>query len=1343
MKHAAGSEDRAATQAREETLVVQPLPAYEWPDAPARVPDVAPRERIVFRITVVLAAASILAFLGWLLQPEHVGEPWLYWPLTGVTVLLATGWFLEWLNYWNLSAPAPRAHGNERTVDVFTTACPGEPREMIVRTLVAMTRIRHPHRDFLCDEGNDPYLREVCSQLGVVHVTRDDRKDAKAGNINNALGRSDGEICVVLDPDHEPCPEILDRTLGYFDDPRVGFVQTIQAYRNQGESLIARGAAEQTYHFYGPILMGMHGLGTVQAIGANCIFRRAALESIGGHAPGLAEDMHTAMRLYSRGWRSVYVPEALTRGLVPANLAEYYRQQLKWSCGVFDLLFGQYPRLARGFTLWQRLHYLIAPVYFLRGVITTVGMCVAVLSLLLARSAWSFEPLELLRWALPAVFFTLLVRQSAQRWLLSPSERGFHILGGVLLTGTWWVHLIGFLCSCARVRVPYLPTPKDGRARDDLLLAAPNAAAAAVCLVAAVVGLRLDSSPYTLVMAGMAIWHAVALSTVAVLGQQRTLARLRRTLRVLVDALRPARLVGGRFNLTLQSAMREYPVAAAVLACAAMLPLSCLPVRRSPGIGHEMPWSGLIKAKETGGFYSGVYLPGENPREAVAEVARLEERSGLRFGIVSLYQSWGPGRDYDFPLEAARAIRRRGAIPMITWEPWTRRFDWPDSLEWLREDRRVFAEVLLGRFDEHLRRWAGQLRDFGEPVFLRFAHEMDNPMYPWSEAGGNTAEEFVLAWRYVVKTFQREGASNVAWVWSPLRSNRLDDYFPGRRFVDWIGLTALNYGEAGGAWRPLPAIYEPFRRWRRERGHEHPVLFAEFGSTAHGGDPARWVEESLLQTVRSWPEVEGIVFFHSDRDRNWPTPWRPASGAPAIDWTFLDREGAAGAVLRALGELPPGRARDRREGGQVLRGESGGKGTRSPLVAGRPGEFRMEVDGRDFYVRGVAYNPGHDWRDGGSPPVRAQLERDFEMIRRMGANTIRRYGTSPFDRTILSVAAEKGLRVLYGFWLDQDLDYAEDSAKLDDLEERIIGTVASLRDDPAIAGWCLGNEVWGMLHISFAQPHLTRVRQAHVLFVERVARRIRELDPKRPILAAHEDSAELGAALLDFSRGAPSLDASGVNTYEQSLLENLHATHRRFDPSRPLLVTELGHRPYWFDYEELRGDLSRLFEVSASEKADILKTRWEKHIAARRGENLGGIVYCWRERFEATATWFGLTTLGGTPKPEYWALREAWTGDPAPAVPRIRRIRMPAGALAPHTTIPVSVDVEDGGGAGSRIRWRLLGPDFDPVSLSARAGDSGRYIKLRAPGRPATYRLYVEVSSENGIDQANVPIVVQ
>ncbi len=117
------------------------------------------------------------------------------------------------------------------------------------------------------------------------------------------------------------------------------------------------------------MMMTMNRYGTVLAIGANCTFRRSALDSIGGHAAGLAEDMHTAMQLHAKGWKSAYLPAVLTEGRVPSTLSAYYKQQLKWARGSLELLFVTYPKLFKHFTWAQRFHYGTVPLHYLSGLI--------------------------------------------------------------------------------------------------------------------------------------------------------------------------------------------------------------------------------------------------------------------------------------------------------------------------------------------------------------------------------------------------------------------------------------------------------------------------------------------------------------------------------------------------------------------------------------------------------------------------------------------------------------------------------------------------------------------------------------------------------------------------------------------------------------------------------------------------------------------------------------------------------------------------------------------------------------------------------------------------------------
>ncbi|PIQ20597.1 MAG: cellulose synthase, partial [Cytophagales bacterium CG18_big_fil_WC_8_21_14_2_50_42_9] len=215
------------------------------------------REFFVIRFLIVLGLLALIQFLWWFFKPGHIGYPPLYWLLTFSLIFKILRMLHEWYHYFSIHVPKRPTTDYNYTVDILTTACPGEPQQMIIDTLEAIQAITYPHTAYLCDEGDDPVLKEACRRLGVVHVTRTEKVNAKAGNINNALRQATGEICVILDPDHIPVPQFLDRVLPYFEDEKIGYVQVVQAYYNKHESIVAYGAAEQTYHFYGPMMMSM------------------------------------------------------------------------------------------------------------------------------------------------------------------------------------------------------------------------------------------------------------------------------------------------------------------------------------------------------------------------------------------------------------------------------------------------------------------------------------------------------------------------------------------------------------------------------------------------------------------------------------------------------------------------------------------------------------------------------------------------------------------------------------------------------------------------------------------------------------------------------------------------------------------------------------------------------------------------------------------------------------------------------------------------------------------------------------------------------------------------------
>ena len=428
--------------------------------------------RWVLMTMIFLGLQSVVVFALWWFEPRHVNQPVLFGLLSLATWYGVFRIIVGWYNAFHIDQPDHIEPKDGERVAIFITSSPGEPYEMFVKTLEATRAIRYPHTTYLLDDTRDPRFAKLASEKGVVHLEIIGEPGAKAGKINAALRKTSEDFILVLDPDHIPFPEFLDRVLGHFEDPEVGFVQVAQAYHNPGESFVARAAAEQTFAFYGPILQGMHGTGTAVAIGANCTFRRKALESIGGHGIGLAEDLVTSIRLHAAGWTSVYVPEIVARGLVPADLRSFAKQQLKWSRGVHEVLFREYPRLFRKLTWHQRISYFMIGSYYFVGVTSLIYFTIPLLYLWFGQNPAAMLIMDYLRHAVPVGLFGLLIYRFVHRWLCDPvREKGWHWRGTLLKIGLWNIHLQGLVLALARVDVPYIPTEKQRRTGRFMMMA--------------------------------------------------------------------------------------------------------------------------------------------------------------------------------------------------------------------------------------------------------------------------------------------------------------------------------------------------------------------------------------------------------------------------------------------------------------------------------------------------------------------------------------------------------------------------------------------------------------------------------------------------------------------------------------------------------------------------------------------------------------------------------------------------------------------------------------------------------------------------------------------------------
>lgn len=411
----------------------------------------------------VLAGCLCIAhFFDWWFREEHIHSLPLFLVLTTIFWWGIFRMVMLWISYLGMKVPeAKPVKDSNLRVAIFTTSSPGEPLSMFDKTLEACAKISYPHTTYLLDDTGDPRFKEVAEKHGAMWLELVGYPGAKAGKINEALKRTTEDFILVLDPDHIPFPNFLNEVLGYFEDERVGFVQVAQAYYNQYRSFTAHAAAEQTYGFYGPTQIGMNGYNCSVAIGANCTFRRKALESIGGHGIGLAEDLVTAIRIHAKGWQSVYAPVVVSRGLVPEDLGSFCKQQLKWSRGVHEVLFSELPRLWKGLSFWQRLSYFTIGTYYVSGLTMFLFL---IFPLLFLWFGWLPANMDFIDFAvhwLPMALVGLSIYLYVQQWLCHPAhERGLHWRGMFLKFACWHVFLKGFVLSLLNKDIPYIPTAK-------------------------------------------------------------------------------------------------------------------------------------------------------------------------------------------------------------------------------------------------------------------------------------------------------------------------------------------------------------------------------------------------------------------------------------------------------------------------------------------------------------------------------------------------------------------------------------------------------------------------------------------------------------------------------------------------------------------------------------------------------------------------------------------------------------------------------------------------------------------------------------------------------------------
>jgi len=271
-------------------------------------------------------------------------------------------------NTWFLQPRYPEkpVSHDQLSVDIFVPCC-GEPLEVIATTLRAIQRINYRALEvYVLDDGASPAVAHLAHSCGFHYLCRVQaglpHRDAKSGNLNFGLSRSHGDLILVLDADQVPSPEILERLVGIFQQPQVAYVQSKQAFfLPEGDPFYNSDKV-----FYETIQLHNDQANTVISCGSGVVYRRQALQEMGGFATwNLVEDFTSSYELVSRGWQGVYYPRPLSRGLAPMTLGGVYRQRFQWCLDTMRLFFWDNPLFKAGLSWRQKTHFLFIMVSYL------------------------------------------------------------------------------------------------------------------------------------------------------------------------------------------------------------------------------------------------------------------------------------------------------------------------------------------------------------------------------------------------------------------------------------------------------------------------------------------------------------------------------------------------------------------------------------------------------------------------------------------------------------------------------------------------------------------------------------------------------------------------------------------------------------------------------------------------------------------------------------------------------------------------------------------------------------------------------------------------------------------
>lgn len=831
---------------------------------PYLVPLLSSRQRVVFLMLSACWLSCLVVFWLWWLRPEHNIDTFRY--AINCAILFWTtvipGYFILIFSRARVVNPAYPIPAGLRVAMVVTKA-PSEPFSLVRVTLLAMLAQNYPHDTWLADEAPSAEVIDWCARHGVLLSTRQNvdsyhnrswprRTRCKEGNLAyfyDHYGYERYDFVAQLDADHVPAEGYLEAMLRPFADPRVGYVSAPSICdSNVAQSWSARGRLYVEAALHGALQAGHNGGWAPLCIGSHYAVRTTALSSIGGLGPELAEDHSTTLMMNAKGWSGVHALDAIANGEGPRTFADMVTQEYQWSKSLAILLFRYTPRYFGTLPLRLKAQFLFAQLWYPLFSLTMAMTVVMPVIALLTHRVWAdVAYLSYVAYAITVTASILIL----MRWVKSTGcfrPRNAKLVsweGAAFLFARWPWSLLGTgsaIMDCIRDReFVFRVTPKADNidARPPLRVVLPYLFISLACSVPLLVISDAGNARgfYVLSLFNGLIYLFTALLIIAA----------------------HARENGQRISL-FQLVIFDGPLVQRGLFVAAMLAVSVgMSTRLADGINAllwrdgDMP--AVISATAAAPILTGAYDPEHL-------FANDENPINIEHIFVALAD---PATAMQIQDSYQYAVRRNRQL-MVTIEPWPRISGTGHTL---------LQDIYRGDYNKEIDTTCQSIRSLNAPVLVRWAHEMETVTgrYPWATT---KPADYIDTYRYFVDRC-RGAASQMQFVWSPRGDQTLAAFFPGKKYVDYVGISlfdcpACGVRPAGNRHSTADILKE---KYRRVRHYNLPVIVAELGVS--GSQENRRNELIELRNMMSTlPLLHAMIYFNApDTPGAWPWPHQP------------------------------------------------------------------------------------------------------------------------------------------------------------------------------------------------------------------------------------------------------------------------------------------------------------------------------------------------------------------------------------------------------------------------------------------------------------------------------------